>query len=354
MTLGERIGIKRKESGLSQEKLGELFNVSRQTVYKWEADLAVPELDKLKGMAELFGVSLDYLINGKEEKKQLKTETNPKIRKLFITVVLLLIGISVFLLISLNGLKNDYLNLKNSVDNMNVYVNNRINSIVRSLENTMSTYSSLSVDYAVEEIKADQDRLYFKASYLPKTISDETRAVFHCSSNDESYDFEAVLNDKSYFVAELECPISNYVEISIELIDGNIHNNEIIGFYYGLKNASFGDFDIVWPIDAAYDKDNYLERDCVVLRHSPGTNDFDIKLAKILSAKMSLYRDGELICEYDGSDIDLEADKYVFKRPEGIRVETDKYSYSEVLMVTDEFGHTLTVEQDSEGNISIE
>ncbi|MDD6833886.1 MAG: helix-turn-helix transcriptional regulator, partial [Solobacterium sp.] len=157
MTLGERIGIKRKESGLSQEKLGELFNVSRQTVYKWEANLAVPELDKLKGMAELFGVSLDYLINGKEEKKQLKTETNPKIRKLFITAVLLLIGISVFLLISLNGLKNDYLNLKNSVDNMNVYVNNRINSIVRSLENTMSTYSSLSVDYAVEAIKADQD-----------------------------------------------------------------------------------------------------------------------------------------------------------------------------------------------------
>lgn len=93
-------------------------------------------------MAELFGVSLDYLINGKEEKKQLKSETNPKIRKLFITVVVLLIGISVFLLISLNGLKNDYLNLKNSVDNMNVYVNNRINSIVSSLENTLSTYSS--------------------------------------------------------------------------------------------------------------------------------------------------------------------------------------------------------------------
>ena len=45
MTLGERISVKRKESSLSQEKLGELFNVSRQTVYKWEADLAVPELD---------------------------------------------------------------------------------------------------------------------------------------------------------------------------------------------------------------------------------------------------------------------------------------------------------------------
>ncbi len=71
--------------------------------------------------------------------------------------------------------------------------------------------------------------LYFKASYLPKMMSDETRAVFHCFSNDKSYDFEAVLNCKSYFVVGLECPISNYVEISIELIDGNVHNNEIIG-----------------------------------------------------------------------------------------------------------------------------
>ncbi|MGN1406003.1 MAG: helix-turn-helix transcriptional regulator [Erysipelotrichaceae bacterium] len=60
MTLGERISVKRKEIGLSQEKPGELFGVSRQTVYKWEADMTIPELDKLKGMAELFNVSLDF------------------------------------------------------------------------------------------------------------------------------------------------------------------------------------------------------------------------------------------------------------------------------------------------------
>ena len=77
-------------------------------------------------------------------------------------------------------------------------------------------------------------------------------------------------------------------------------------------------------------------------------------MANIVSARMSLYRDGELVCEYDDSDIDLEADEYVFKRPEGVRVETDKYSYSEVLTVTNEYGHILTVKQDSDGNISIE
>lgn len=62
MTLGERISIKRKEIGLSQEKLGELFDVSRQTVYKWEADMAVPELDKLKGMASHGGILANIVI----------------------------------------------------------------------------------------------------------------------------------------------------------------------------------------------------------------------------------------------------------------------------------------------------
>ena len=44
MTLGQRIQKKRKEKGLSQEKLGEQLNVSRQTVYKWGNDPTIPEL----------------------------------------------------------------------------------------------------------------------------------------------------------------------------------------------------------------------------------------------------------------------------------------------------------------------
>ena len=53
MTLGQRIQKKRKEKGLSQEKLGEQLNVSRQTVYKWENDQTIPELFNLIGMAEI-------------------------------------------------------------------------------------------------------------------------------------------------------------------------------------------------------------------------------------------------------------------------------------------------------------
>ena len=66
MTLGERIQLKRKENGMSQEKLGEEMNVSRQTVYKWENDQATPELDKLIDLADLFHVKVGWLIAEEE------------------------------------------------------------------------------------------------------------------------------------------------------------------------------------------------------------------------------------------------------------------------------------------------
>lgn len=66
MTLGERILQKRKECGLSQENLGQKLDVSRQTVYKWENDQAVPELNKLILLAEIFHVKVGWLIAEEE------------------------------------------------------------------------------------------------------------------------------------------------------------------------------------------------------------------------------------------------------------------------------------------------
>ena len=87
-TLGERIYKYRAARGLSQLELSELLEVSRQSVSKWETDVAVPELSKLVKMAEVFEISLDALVLGKEEEKEeaaeeheIKDEITPKIEK---------------------------------------------------------------------------------------------------------------------------------------------------------------------------------------------------------------------------------------------------------------------------------
>lgn len=62
MTLGKRILELRAHAGLSQEEFGEKFNTTRQTVSKWELDLAVPELEKVVAMARTFGITTDSII----------------------------------------------------------------------------------------------------------------------------------------------------------------------------------------------------------------------------------------------------------------------------------------------------
>lgn len=52
----------RKNAGLSQQALGERFNLSQQTIYKYENGLAEPDIDTLIRFASYFNVSVDFLI----------------------------------------------------------------------------------------------------------------------------------------------------------------------------------------------------------------------------------------------------------------------------------------------------
>lgn len=63
MKLEEKIVLLRKEKGLTQLQAAEKLNVSRQAISKWESGSAVPSIDNLKYLGELYGVPVDYLLN---------------------------------------------------------------------------------------------------------------------------------------------------------------------------------------------------------------------------------------------------------------------------------------------------
>ena len=67
MNLGETIYKLRTEKQLSQGDLAEMLEVSRQSISKWENNSAVPELEKLIRLSEIFEVSLDELVKGEEK-----------------------------------------------------------------------------------------------------------------------------------------------------------------------------------------------------------------------------------------------------------------------------------------------
>lgn len=83
MSFNNRLYQLRKQKGLSQEELANRLNVSRQTISKWEVGDSTPDMEKLIAISDLFNISLDTLITGKEEEPQPTTTTKPE----FITVL---------------------------------------------------------------------------------------------------------------------------------------------------------------------------------------------------------------------------------------------------------------------------
>lgn len=75
MEFSEKILTLRKSKDLTQEQLAEKLNVSRQSVSKWESGLAIPELEKLVALSQIFEVTTDYLLKPSEiDELSVKTE----------------------------------------------------------------------------------------------------------------------------------------------------------------------------------------------------------------------------------------------------------------------------------------
>jgi transcriptional regulator with XRE-family HTH domain len=66
--LAERIRQLRTDRGLTQQELADTLGITQQAVGRWEKGLASPDTPTLPRLADLFGVSTDYLL-GRTDKK---------------------------------------------------------------------------------------------------------------------------------------------------------------------------------------------------------------------------------------------------------------------------------------------
>ena len=68
MLFSERIAAIRKELKISQEKMGELANVSQRTVAFWESGERMPSHATISALADRLGLSVDYLLGRTDQK----------------------------------------------------------------------------------------------------------------------------------------------------------------------------------------------------------------------------------------------------------------------------------------------
>jgi len=73
---GDRLKELREEKKLTQEQLGKMINVSRQSISGYESQDIQPSLSNLVKLADIFDVSLDYFLCRTKEKYNLNLKNN--------------------------------------------------------------------------------------------------------------------------------------------------------------------------------------------------------------------------------------------------------------------------------------
>ncbi len=98
-SMGIMIASKRKELGMTQLELAEKMGVTDKAVSKWERDLSYPDINSIPKLAEIFGMSVDELMQIKKEAAASEEKPTVKtIAALIPKAVCLAMGIAVVVL----------------------------------------------------------------------------------------------------------------------------------------------------------------------------------------------------------------------------------------------------------------
>jgi len=76
--ISKNINVLRRKQGLTQEKLAQKMNVSRQAITKWENGESLPDIENVRILAEIFDVSIDALVGGatRPDRRELEKQMN--------------------------------------------------------------------------------------------------------------------------------------------------------------------------------------------------------------------------------------------------------------------------------------
>ena len=97
-TLGMMISSLRKEKGMTQLELSEKMGVTDKAVSKWERDLSYPDLNSIPKLAEIFGVSVEDLMQNRlESQGEEKKDITPLVH-MILKAIALAMGVSVVVL----------------------------------------------------------------------------------------------------------------------------------------------------------------------------------------------------------------------------------------------------------------
>ena len=274
MTTGQRIAQKRKEAGLSQETLGAELGVSRQSIYKWESDTALPEIDKLVALSRRFGVTVGWLLGVEEAPEtasapdsgeltdaQLKMVEEitaryiaalpaPKPRKKW-PYVLAALMVLYAAHRAYQSIDRQFDGVYSRIGQMDSSMSNQVYSISGQVEEILKQQNSLTVDYGIELVSADlvKNAVTFSVYAVPKTYVEGMRVEFSVDNGHNS-NSKTVLSEPDQngqpvsekFSTELTCELTDDISITAVFVmpDGT-RQTQPLQTYSGLYSGSLPD-----------------------------------------------------------------------------------------------------------------
>ena len=231
MTIGEKIYTLRTKNGMTQEQLAEKMGVSRQAISKWESDVSVPELGKLKSLANLFRVTLDELMGQEpvEETVVKEIEERPKktnknkilnIIQMGQAVAIILLGIALIVQAAMIG------ELKGNISYL-MSENARLASLITYTPTETEVYTFEELNFELGEINEENKTIMFSVSCIPKEFSETTKITLAMEATDgEVYNME-LQGENGVFKGEIEMPICTNERTLFIIEDEGVKNVEI-------------------------------------------------------------------------------------------------------------------------------
>ncbi len=103
MKIGDKILELRKNAKMSQEKLAEKLNVTRQTISNWELGQTLPDIEQTKEISKIFNITLDELVDNdvKDVLVEKVNNTQEDVNKIEKKLKIILISIIIFIISSI-------------------------------------------------------------------------------------------------------------------------------------------------------------------------------------------------------------------------------------------------------------